>query len=447
MPLNPFSSDLPSPWDRRYLRARAALVAAYAAGAATFAFAILFPAEDFRFDFRTPLANKNTVIEPRTADGVPVGNGQVADGAPLVFDTALQGSYSHAALAFDLEREAPALREGSVSVRKSYRAFLYPEGPPAAFPSGTLLKRRDDLFLVDGSGARVRFGSSGEARRLGYRPEAFLEVSDEELALNPEAPDVSGKDRPEYPDGALFHIGETYYQLLGGKLHPFVSENAYLTQHAKEQAAARDPEFLGRYPVSEEWIGFRSGSLLAFADGVFVVDGTETAPVGSAVIFENFGYDWNDVIPASEEEIGIYRRGKIVLNGTPHPDGTVFVDADDDRHFLIQGRKRREIASEKLLRILLGSRRAVPVSSKALSVSASCPLDKSFLVKRYSCDIPLDAFEGLPGNTFEFRAAFFPGTDLRDAQVVFETAVNEKNLRYSLSQIKQRILSHYGYGQ
>jgi hypothetical protein len=441
--------NLPHPWNDRYRKARTALLVAYLATAGYFAFVLLFPAQDFHFDFHNPLASKNTILRPRTGDGTPVANGRVPAETPLVFDTALQGSYSHATLTFDMEKDAAPLERAQVSVRKSYRAFLYPKGLPAMFPTGTLLRNHDVYFIVDETGSRIRLASLEGVRALGYDPQAFLEVSDQELSLNPEAvfPTDQNRVRPTYENGTLFRINETYYQLLEGRLHPFVSENAYLTRYARGQAVPQNPDLLQQYPVSEEWLGFKSGSLLAFADGVFIVDGREVSPIGSATIFEAFGFSWNDVIPASEEEMGIYERGKIFLTGNAHPDGTVFVDTDTGKHFLIQDGQRREITGEKLLAVLLGSRRPVPASEKALDVQASCSLAKVLLFKAYACDVPLAAFESLPGNTFEFRSGFTPETDIRTAQVVFETAVDRRNLYYSLSQIKQRILLHYGYGQ
>jgi hypothetical protein len=439
------SLPLPAPWDKRYRIIRAWLLVLYFLAVAFFLYLILFPSQSFQYNFRNPRAARNTILDPRTPQDVSLEKGQLSATTPFLFDTAFNGLYSHARVIFNMEEDTlPST--GTLTAQRSFRSFFYPEGPAASFPAGTLLKHNQEYFIVSPEGKRVRFASLQQIQNLNYRLDAFIEVSNEELALNEAGPTLD--PAAPYPDGTLFHIDNIYYQLHEGKLHRFVSEQAYLTRHTQEQAVPQNETFLQTYAVADDWLGFRSGTLLAFADGVFMVlSDKEIAPIGSEVIFTALGLDWNDVLPGSEEEIGIYERGKIILEGTPHPDGTVFVDSATGKYFLINNKRKQVISSETLRHILLGSRRPIPASVEALSVEASCSLVHSSFFGHSACDIPLEQFRNLPGNTYRFSAALSADTHLSNATVKLKSAVNSESLRASLSRIKQRILMHYGYNQ
>lgn len=439
------NNHLPKPWDSYYRKARVLLLVLYLAAAGFFAFLVLFPAQDFTFDFHNALASKNTVLEPRTADGTAINNGRVAAGSPLFFDTSLEGSYSQARVELTLEKDAEPLVDSTMHIQKSYRAFFYPEGDRASFPFGTILRHGQDFFIVSDNGQRLPFASSEMVKKMGYDTNAFIEISDEELNLNPEG--GAWTDAEHYPNGTVFRIGNTHYQIQNNTLHPFVSENAYLTRYTPEQAIQKEEAFLNTLPVSEDWIGFRSGTRVAFADGVFLINGRSVSPIGSAPIFEALGFVWEDNLSASEEEMGIYDRGKIVLDGTPHPDGTVFFDRDTGKHFLVENKERHEVVGAGLLRILLGRQHAITVSSKALETKANCTLNKAWLFPSYSCSLPLETLASFPGNSFRFQANLRPDTDISGIDTTFETTVDWSTLHTSLAQIKQRILSRYGYEQ
>lgn len=193
---------------------------------------------------------------------------------------------------------------------------------------------------------------------------------------------------------------------------------------------------------------FHSGSLLSFADGVFLIDGNLVRPIGDATIFESLGYTWTDVVPASEEDMGVYEKGKIVTLGNMHPDNTVFYDSDTRNYFLIRSGEKHPIADEAIAQSYLNGTHPILVSERALSIKESCSLSLSgLLIKQYACSMPIEALKNLPGDTYRLTARFDDTVSFQSAEVIFADTVNKDNMRKSLSQIKQRILSHYGYGQ
>lgn len=193
---------------------------------------------------------------------------------------------------------------------------------------------------------------------------------------------------------------------------------------------------------------FHSGSLVSFADGVFLIDGDLIRPIGDAVIFENLGYDWSDVVPGSEEEMGLYTKGKMVVMGNKHPDGTVFLDTDTGIYFLVQNNEKHRITDRSTAESYLQGTHPILVSGKALAIEQSCTLLKSgFLNSYFECSTGIDSLKNLPGDSYRIAATFDQSASLQDAQVVFSDTLSKENMLFSLSKIKQRIFSHYGYGQ
>jgi hypothetical protein len=189
----------------------------------------------------------------------------------------------------------------------------------------------------------------------------------------------------------------------------------------------------------------RSGSLVSFADGVWLIDGTFARPVGDADIFHNLGYSWEDVQSGNEEELSLFERGKMVLIDNVHPDGTVFLDTDDNTYFLIENRRKHAIPDPAIARSYLDDTHPVLVSGRAIDRSEDCVLHLSgWFSKRLSCHVPIDTFAPFSGNTYRFEIVFDDAVALVDGRTIFTNTINFDNLKTSLSRFKQRILSRYG---
>ena len=89
---------------------------------------LLFPSANFIFSFKNPDSLKNTVADPRKENGELIRNGQISGDEKMIFDTNLVGDFSEAEVSFTLTGKSSTIEDGSVSVRKSFRSFFYPEG-------------------------------------------------------------------------------------------------------------------------------------------------------------------------------------------------------------------------------------------------------------------------------------------------------------------------------
>jgi len=346
----------------------------------------LFPTIVQGFDFRNPGSSRNNIADPRSDTGEQRTNGKIAENQSMIADTSVAGDFSRIDASIDLEKNSLIPQNLKLSLRRSYRSFLYPtNGAAEGFPAET-----------------------------------------------------------------IFHVESTYYALRNDVLYPFVSEKAFASRYplSGQFAVPATPGILNRYPVSDSWIGFRIGSLISNASGVFVVvSENDVRPIGSADVFLQSGYDFNDVIPANEEELGIYKRGKIFLLGDAHPDGTIFWDRDSNRYFIVERGTKRPL-EDAYGRFLLSSTHAITASSSASEETVECILQQQgFFGKSLGCTTPLDDLRNNPGNDYELLLRN-PSTDIdiNALNISFVTDKNKQNMLTLLSQIKQRILSRLGYG-
>ena len=432
------------PWKSIYIAARIALWSVFLLSMSAFALSLLFPSQELFYTFSASKAQGNLLVRPRTSENELRGDGRFNADETFLVDASALGDFSHVIVSFSNTDSTDTLSGSSISVRRSQQAFFYPEGAPAAFPEGTLLRYEGDFFQISPSGMRRKFDSEGTARALGFSTDSFLMVSSEELLANPEGDIISSRDT--LPEGTFIHSNDTYYEWKDNMLVPFVSAAAFLERFPAEWAISKDTLFIQNHTVSESWMSYPSGSLLAWGDGVFLMDGVSPRPILGADIFLSLGYSWEDVHPASDEEISLTEKGKFVDVRTPHPDGSVLLDTKEQRYFLIQNGEKHEIKGEALLRMWIGNRHPIRVSSDAFTEVSSCVLtmhSKWFSADQTKCSLSLEKFPVLFGDTYEFSLHIPRKTDIARMDVSFDRTLEGKTLRSTLSKLKSRILSRY----
>lgn len=180
-------------WQKRYRIAQFSVYLIFIATSLYLAYLMLFPSKAFIFFFETPLASKNTVIEPRDYQNKLYKNGKIESGE-LIFDTALastDGSFSKIKVNLILEKDsAPIEKIGRVSARKSYRSFFYPDSSPttaimsqssAEFQSGSLLSNGNSVYIVDGETVRP-VDNEITFQSMGFSWNDVIPVSSEQMS-------------------------------------------------------------------------------------------------------------------------------------------------------------------------------------------------------------------------------------------------------------------------
>ena len=436
--------QLPPRWQKRLFWTRAVFSIAVSLAGLGLVSAILFPTLGASFDFKNPNSSRNTLIAPRHADGSENKNGKLSALAALSFGAAAQEPFSRAIAEINLERNAPTLEGARLKVRKTYQALLYEEKNPALLRPGTVARYEGIYYFAAPEGLRP-FSSLETAVAYGYSAESFLALEEKEFLLHPQSTEIRDARFPL--EGQLFKIGEDYYRYGAGKLTRFVSDKAFLSLYEPRFAAAADDSFLEKHPPSEELLGFADGTLLSDSEAVYVISGPQRLPIDNVLTFQALGYLWDDVLPASGEEAGIYEKGKLFTAKNPHPDGSVLCAEEGRRCWVVEKRTLRPLQGSNIRAQYL-KRNPVSVDLKSLAESADCLLSSSrFSFRKFSCTLSTANIEYFPGNVYAFDLNPPKDTEIENIHVSLTRPKNMETALTSLSLLKRRALGNYAPAQ
>ena len=404
------------------------------------AFRILFPSLFFEFSFNNPKAKSNTVTNPRKEDASPLEKGLLSAKKNIFFNTSLIGSYSTALVSFSLDKKSAPFSAPEVNVQKSYAAFLYPDGETMGFRNGTLLQNKNNYYLVSHNKLR-KFADPAVVDALGFSKNGFVAAEDDELSYNSPGQDIT--KGTGYLEDTLFHIQDNYYALQNNTLKKFVSDAAFFTYYKKNQAIEKPAAFLEQYAITDETLGFAEGSLLSYADTIYIINGTSIFPIDSPITFTGKGLDWNDVIPVSADEIALYKKESLFTIANSHPNGTIFTTIEDQRHYLIAGQTKHLLAGPDILASWINTT-PIPVSQKSLAITSSCQPQKAlFKLNTFECVIPITAMQALIGSDYIFSLKPDTKNILDSIHVEFKKDIGMSNLRFTLSELINRIKNNY----
>jgi hypothetical protein len=425
---------------RLYQRLQAFLYAFCFSLLVVLAYLILFPTQEFNYSFISP--NKGNVINPRDDKNNPIADGIFLAEQKSYFDASLVGSFSEIKISLTPDRQSIKPENYRIDLRKSHKAFLYPEGSPIGFKNGTLLRNKTDYFLVS-NGELRKFGSRAFAGALEFTEDAFIAIDDQaELQNNPRGTDII--NTRNYPADTLFEIEDNYYRLNnGGQLEKFVSTRAFHSQYAQNSAIPKSADFLATYQLAQAQIGFADGSLVSYGSSAYVVSGNKIYPIGDPDIFINQGYDWNDLITIDGDEFSFYEKQKLFTLTSAHPDGTIFSDPVSGNWYLISAGQKHRLFSEQIARSWLVGKKPISISDQSLEILASCNLEKE-LFGNYSCLLPLDDKKDTAGKYYEFT--FVAKNDLKidNLNLLYEKNMTIPNLKLALRSMILKIKARYG---
>lgn len=405
------------------------------------AYRILFPTVSLVFSFANANSLKNTLVLPRIFSALDKpAKSQLATNDTLIFNANPVGNFSTANFTFVADKKSASMEKFDVKISKSYQAFFYPTGKPAGFRNGTLLSSNGSYYIISEDKIH-KFSEAKVVLNLGYSKNSFMEVSENDLLSNEPGSDITDADN--YPNGTLFAIGDTYYQMQDQKLIPFVSTRAFFSQFEANQAIIKDNDFLKNHTVSDEQIGFADGTLASFEQSVFILSEGKSYPIADAETFVQMGFDWNNVIALDSEELNIYKKQKQFDRNQPHPNGTIFFDQATETYFVIKDNERHPIKSNAVAKNY-SKQKFIIANSKESEVSVSCQLKRNLLSNSaYSCDVPLDSFGNFLGNDYQIETKFTNEAKVSNIDVTFSAPLSWLNLRSSLSRIKVNLKNNY----
>jgi hypothetical protein len=421
-------------WLRILLYTSALLVTFY------LAFLLAFPTRIFSFSFLNPNSSKNTVTDLKDFRGDFINMGNFKSGEDNYFYVSFLGPFSRATVEFSLNKRLNFSNLGEISIRKGYKAFFYPEGEKMGFKDGSLLKNNSRYFIIS-QGAIREFENLNSIKLLGFNPQNFWEVSEEELSANLPGAKITLKDG--YPDGTLFQIQDNFYLKKDSQLQKFSSQAAFLSQYPPSWMLEKDETFLKSFVIGEEIIGFANGSLVAYGDAVSIVSGKNIFPIDNFTTFEILGYSWDDLIPAGGDEISLYEKQKLINLSSLHPAGTIFYTPDEDKYYLIQDGQKRLLPSKKIADSWL-KKSPILADSQSLKVQSQCALNQqSWLFKQYLCQADISALQNLKGKDYEFRLTSQENFRANDLVMSLRKDYSWNNLNKNLREIFSSIKKNY----
>jgi hypothetical protein len=410
--------------------------------AAYLLFALFFPTGYFIFSFPNFNSTKNTLSEPKDNQGELLEKGQIKSGKAMVFDASLVGNYSKMLASFDLGKKSAEMNAGKIEVRKSYRAFLLPEGDPIGFQDGSLLEDGKNFYLVSEEKLRM-FENKSLALSMGFPEAGFTNVSSDDLKFNSQGDFINLKEG--YPENSLFKIKDDFYMLQNGKINKFISANAFFSRFNENQTIAKDENFLKNYEIADNLLGFSGGSLIAYGESAYIVSGKEILPIGDPTIFVSSGFFWNDLINVSGDEVSLYLKGKIFALDSIHPDGTIFFSKNDSKFYIIKDGMKHILSGEKSA-ASWNKRIPIEVSNKSLNISDSCNFQKKALdfgAPTYACEVSIEDLAGLIGKDYEFKLVPENDIDINQIRVSFKKTVSWPDFKQSVWNILGKIKGNY----
>jgi hypothetical protein len=139
----------------------------------------------------------------------------------------------------------------------------------------------------------------------------------------------------------------TDFLLKENVLHPFSSLEVMQSWGVTPQIVEHLSSF------SSEW---KRGSSVKFRDGT-LIKGTEAAVslvtnqgmrawIKNEEVFLGLGYRWNQIHVISDSELSLYKRTDDIVSTATHGNGTLIKYANDSKVYVLEGDKKRWVASE-----------------------------------------------------------------------------------------------------
>ncbi len=404
------------------------------------AYLILFPHKYYAFSFLNPHSNKNSLSIPLLNKSHPDYNGVVPANSSLSFDANLADGYSKIKITLTTLHQSSNLTHLAVSLRKSYQAFLYKKGSPIGFRDGSLLKNNQHFYLISDGHLR-EFSQLNILKKLGYNLKSFQTVTPQDLKYNPLGSPITSFQ--QYPNSTIFKINTDYYLLVNQRLEKFVSTQAFKTRYQAQQSIEKNISFLKKYPLAKNSIGFADGTLVSRGISVYILSQGVFYPINNAQTFESKGWQWKNIIPINENELAIYKKGKLFNIKGVHPTGTIFKVLENSHYYLIKNHQKHLLPTPAIANSWL-FKGPILISGKSLTTMLSCYLKKDLLSSStYSCETTTQQLANLIGHDYEFKVSPPKNIQLSFINLDFKKDFTKLNLKNSLKNLFYKIIGNY----
>jgi len=159
------------------------------------------------------------------------------------------------------------------------------------------------------------------------------------------------KSAKNYPDGTLLQVsGEAGVWLLqNGQKRPFTSYSALISRFDPKKIVTTDDAALASYPKGDP-IKFPNYSLIQIpTGGIYLLVNNEKRPIVSKDIFKKIGFNAEEIIKATPEDLNSYTTGQIITATSTYPTGKLLQDPKSGGIFYIESGYKYPITDKVLL--------------------------------------------------------------------------------------------------
>ncbi len=216
-------------------------------------------------------------------------------------------------------QKRPFLSRGALTSRYDTKKIIivdksildsYPKGKGIKFAQYSVVRSpRGTIFLITDN--EKRGFADGEAfRKVGINPEEVVNASWDDLNAYTDGKAITATST--YPTGALLQDKKTggIYWVSDGTKAPLWDAVLLKTKFKNKKITQIDSDKLSSYTTIGPVI-FGDGELIKpnNSSAVYIIDQGKKRLITSAEIFENMGYQWNNIITVNTKIINSYEEG------------------------------------------------------------------------------------------------------------------------------------------
>jgi len=156
-----------------------------------------------------------------------------------------------------------------------------------------------------------------------------------------------------FPDGTLIRQAgsDDVWLIANGLRRQFWSKSALLTRFAGQKIIEVSKNDLQKYGIGYP-IKFANYSLLkSLAGKIYLIVNNEKKEIESAEVFRTIGYNEDEVIPVTDEELSYYEDGRKITLSSVYPQGALLQDKKTGGVFYVEDGIKYSIWSKEILTI------------------------------------------------------------------------------------------------
>ncbi|MCX6795344.1 MAG: hypothetical protein NT165_01250 [Candidatus Falkowbacteria bacterium] len=172
-----------------------------------------------------------------------------------------------------------------------------------------------------------------------------------------------------YPDGTLLQVeGDAGVWLLeNGKKRPFLSAGAFASRFNKSQVVKTTNDILNNY---EKGAGIKFPNYSLVSDPsktIFLIVDSTKRPIANMNAFKKIGFNKEEIIPATTEELSGYQTGTEITATTTYATGAILQDKKSGLRFYVENGQKFPITDKAILTYKFSDRKITKVDSKELA--------------------------------------------------------------------------------